>query len=252
MALATNLLAQSYDLAGLSTTGNNAYQTENGNTIKIVNPGDEPSGDALYQNLELLLSETETWNNISIKEYRLKWTGSGYELLVVPSSLKVGGKSADKNVPAGIRLIKDGSLYYRFNMLVEDHFLKFDGFYQSQGILWQRMDLAIDNPGEYVKRYDPEYFLEQLTAQRVTLDETRNELNMTRNALMAFRNAQFLQGAALEPVAEGLADKVIEYRKENPDANAAKIAEVLSADGQEVEEKQVQLILAVYYNIYPE
>ena len=109
------------------------------------------------------------------------------------------------------------------------------------------MKEAVDDPVSYLKKREPEYFLQKLNeleeSQRNIID---SQEKLTR-ALLYFQNSGFL-GIGNTPVKPAVIKRVIELKTNDPTLDKTKIKTQLDKEKLESSEKEIGLILNVFYN----
>ena len=182
---------------------------------------------------------------ISISSLRFVPDSQTIQAIVTPKSLTCSSKDYSSHVPAHILLLynNDNSLEYNFRIVANKVFVRIKGFIENDEIekndLCAQLELAIKNPGLYLRKRDPEYLLG-------ILSQLEQKVKTLQRALLAVENSNFF--GTPERVNEKLILAVISHLKEYPNAGIDKIMEALEKKEIEASKKEVKAILLVFYN----
>ena len=167
-------------------------------------------------------------------------TGESLEILVVPSSFKFKEYDFMTYLPAGMTFIYDYTLRYNFRITKNDVFLRLNDKFIDEDSLCNRMKEGLDDPIGYLKKREPEFFLQKLNE----LEEKQDRLT---KALMYYQNSGFL-GFGNTPVKSIVVKRVVELKTADPKINFDTIKDTLDKEKIDASAKEIKLVLSVLYN----
>lgn len=194
-----------------------------------------------------LLKNFKSWKYLKISRIEFFLINDTYEILIIPASYNYKGTEYSSFIPGGLVFIYDNYLRYNFRVNKDNFFLRINDRFINEEILSSRIKEAVDDPVAYLTKRDPEYFLQKLTE----LEEMHRQLSERQEriagALLYFENSGFL-GFGNTPVKNSLIKRVIEIKTADPDAKAEAIKAKLAAEKIEATDKEITLILNIFYN----
>ena len=167
-------------------------------------------------------------------------TGDTLEILIIPASFKYIDNDFMPYIPGGMTFIYDYALRYNFRITKNDIFLRLNDKFIEEDLLCKRIKEALDDPIAYLKKREPEYFLQKLTE----LEEKQDKL---MQSVLYFQNSGFL-GFGNKPVKSNVIKRIVEIKTADPLSNFDKIKDTLAKEKVEATDKEIKLILNVFYN----
>jgi len=194
------------------------------------------------------------WNYMKPEKLEFFLNGSTLEVLVIPASFTYKGINFVPHIPAGMTFLYDYDLRYNFRVNKNEFFLRLSDKFIDEVSICERIKEAVDDPIAYMKKREPEYFLRKLNeleeAQAKTLKEHKDSVenfNKLVNAVMYYQNSGFL-GFGNAPVKNQVIKRVIELKTADSKITKDKIKAQLETEKIEVKEKEIEIILNVFYN----
>jgi len=187
-----------------------------------------------------------SWKNIRVKRIRFLVSQAGIDIVAFPDSFMCEGKDMLVYVPAGIHFSYTDSLEYNFRITLENLFIRIRGSYIDEIELCTKIIEAVNNPREYIRKRDPEYFLSKLDMLEKNYSRLEKDYQMLRTAVMALHNTGFFRGTT--PVSIDVITRTVELKKSDPSITDKKILEVLKKEKIKATGKEVSLVLEVYFN----
>ncbi len=207
------------------------------------------SGDLSDKNGQLILKLKEDfsgWKNMKLAKLNFIASEGIVEAIVVPSEFSYEGTAINDYVPAGMIFSYTDYLQYNFRITVNKLFVRIKGDFKGEDLFCKKLVEAIKNPQLFIKKRDPEYFLEKIEELETSLKKLNDEKEKIRNAVITLHNSGFFSGPSPIPAAN--VQKVLDMKKANPKWNAKQISEELEKQKVKISDKEVGLILAVFLN----
>lgn len=218
-----------------------------GNTFKVryFNELDE-KWVGVIKNLN---SQLRQWRWMKVKTVSFFQNNGNLEILVVPSSFTYKGINFIPNIPGGIVFIYDYYLNYNFRLNKDNYFVRINDRFINESLLCERMKEAYEDPVSYLKKREPEYFLKKLTELEDTIAELKMSHEKLQDSVLYYENSGFL-GFGNTKISRNTIRKVIELRTKNSSMKAPEIVKALEKEKIKASEKEVNLILNVFYGEY--
>jgi hypothetical protein len=251
--IASNAMAYEWKAAGFLETGSGVNGEENYLLFKYNNTTEIK----VRYHGELADSWAEKIVELNTRLHRSKYmkpgnmeffiTGESLEILIIPSSFKYLETDFMPYIPGGITFIYDYDLRYNFRITKNNIFLRLNDKYVNEELLCKRMKEAVDDPISYLKKRDPEYFLQKLNELEENMAILKNSQEKLVQSVMFFENSGFL-GFGNTPVKSSVIKRVVELKTSDPAMDKDKIKETLSKEKIDATDKEIKLILNVFYN----
>ncbi len=256
----TNAVAYDWKSAGFEktdsgVTGDENYlmlKDSNSTVLKIRFQGELT--DAWAVKIVELNKKFSEWKYMKPDNIDYFITGESLEILIIPSVFKYLENDFIPYMPSGMTFIYDYALRYNFRVTKNEIFLRLNDKFMDEESLCKRMKEALDDPIAYLKKREPEYFLQKLNELEESMIELKN--NHTKNkdsqdkliqSVLYFQNKGFL-GFGNSPVKSNVIKRVIELKTADAKIDLKKIKETLDKEKIEATNKEVELILNVFYN----
>lgn len=219
------------------------------NEIKVKFQGE--LGDNWADAVVKLNKKFREWTNMKVGKLEFYVNGNTLEILIVPSYFTYKGMDFLPHIPAGMTFLYDYDLRYNFRVTKNDFFLRINDRFIDESFLCQRMKEAIDDPVAYMKKREPEYFLRKLNeleeAQARAEKASVDNFDKLARALLYYENTSFL-GFGNTPVKPQVIKRVIELKASDPKITKEKIKAQLDKEKVEATDKEIKLILNIFYN----
>jgi len=194
-----------------------------------------------------LYNRLSTWKYMKPAAIEFFINGRTLEVLVIPEVFNYKGYDFMPHIPGGMTFLSDYELRYNFRVTKDQFFLRLSDKFIDEELLCRRMKEAIDDPISYLKKREPEYFLSKLNE----LEEEQKKLYTRQekliNAVLYFQNTGFL-GFGNDQVKPIVLKRVIELKTSDPTLDKEKIKLILEKEKVEASEKEIELILNIFYN----
>ncbi len=246
-------MAYDWSSAGLELKDSGSVEDENyvilkdrnSNEMKVRFSGelDDKWGEAVAK----FNNSFRTWTYMKIGKLEFYINGNTLEILVIPSSFTYQGLDFIPNIPAGMTFLYDYDLKYNFRVTKNDYFLRISDRFIDELSLCQRMKEAVDDPIGYMKKREPEYFLRKLNELEEAQALTGDNIDKLIRALLYYQNSSFL-GFGNTPVKSQVIKRIIELKTKDPKITKVNIKTQMDVEKIQVTEKEIQLILDVFYN----
>lgn len=194
-----------------------------------------------------LFNGFKSWKYLTMSRVEFFWINDTCEILIIPTSYKYKDIEYTPYVPGGLVFIYDNYLRYNFRVNKDNFFLRINDRFISEEILSGRIKEAVDDPIAYLTKRDPEYFLQKLTELESMHKELKERQERIAGALLYFENSGFL-GFGNTPVKNSLVKRIVEIKTEEPGIKADAIKAKLADEKIEATNKEIKLILNVFYN----
>jgi len=203
-----------------------------------------------------LNTDFRNWKSMKVQKLEFFQNNDSLEILVVPSSFKYKGVNFIPSIPGGLVFIYDYSLNYNFRLNKDNYFVRINDRFVNEAFLCERMKEAYDDPVSYLKKREPEFFLQKLNELEDSLLKLKKSHaaileshGKLQDAVMYYENSGFL-GFGNTKIKKDVVKKVIELKKDKPSLKAPEIVKVLEKQKVKASEKEVSLILNVFYGEY--
>ncbi|MFA5519750.1 MAG: hypothetical protein WDA74_10895 [Spirochaetota bacterium] len=187
-----------------------------------------------------LFSDFKSWKYLTMSRVEFFWVNDTCEILIIPAAYEYKDMEYTPYIPGGLVFIYDDYLRYNFRVNKDNFFLRINDRFINEEILSGRIKEAVEDPVAYLTKREPEYFLQKLTK----LEERQERI---AGALLYFQNSGFL-GFGNTPVKKSLIKRIIEIKTEEPDIKADAIKARLADEKIEASNKEIKLILNIFYN----
>lgn len=227
-----------------------------GSEFEVTHRVDLQSGD--IDRINQMQGIFAQWKNIKVRGVAYMVDGVKVDASLTPESITYGNLDLKDNLPAGIAFSYIGALAFDFRLLQSNMFVRIQGVYNGEEALLKKLSEAAANPLLYVRKNDPNYFGDRLTRIETELLDAvlemrsnnaiahstmAKDLDATRRGAFAYAMA-----ASPKPVDAKLIDGVLSARKANPKAAVKDILEILKKDAVKATEKEIALVLALWFN----
>lgn len=180
------------------------------------------------------------WEFLDVRQYDFYLANNTVEVVVTPAKYTWGTTDIVPHLPAGMRFSGEKKLYYNFRVVKDNIFVPLKGELIDEENLSKLLVEVIKDPLLYLQKRNPEFFYRKL----MELQENQEKLQY---AVMTLHNKGFL-GIGMTPVKKKTVVKVIAMKEKDPSLDKKTIAEKLKEEGLDTSEKEVGLILNVFFN----
>jgi hypothetical protein len=251
--LAGNAMAYDWNSGGYSLVNTGSEGEENfinvkddkGVALKIRYQGE--LSESWAQKIVELNRKFGEWRYMKPETIEYLVTGGSLEILIIPASFTYAGTDFMPFIPAGMTFIYDYALRYNFRVTRNEIFLRLNDKYIDEDSFCKRMKEAVDDPIAYLKKREPEYFLQKLNELEEGMALLKGNHDKLTRSVLYFQNTGFL-GFGNNPVKSAVIKRVIELKTGNPLLKSDKLKEMLEKEKIETSEKEIKLILNVFYN----
>ncbi len=196
-------------------------------------------GDEILKSVVKLKGDFYGWKTMKVDSLKFMYEQGGLEVSLIPKSFECDGKDLNKYLPSGMQFTFSYLLQYNFRITVNRLFIRIAGDFETEERVCKKIMDAVENPGEYVKKRDPEYLLTRIEQ----LEERTEKL---RTAMLMLHNAGFFSSP--RPIGKNLIERVVNLRIEDPAISREKIAETLEKENVKASSREINLILNVFFN----
>lgn len=211
------------------------------------------------KNVVQLKNEFFAMKILKIKKLYFIVNSKEIRAFILPKQLTIAQKQLLQHIPGGLNFVLQGkSLLYSFKVLKGMTVFKMQGRYIDEKIFAKKLFSAIQDPSAYIRKNNPDYFLAKLEEHQRKLEELelkhlslKKYLQYIRYAVISFHNTGFLSGP--KPLSKGIIKRILLLKGKYPTWKAEKIVSYLEEkEKQDVSEKQVWLVLNLYFNEFEE
>ena len=253
--LGSNAMAYDWNSGGYTMVNTGSEGEENflnvkdssGVDIKIRYTGE--LAETWPDKIKELDQKFQDWKYMKPQRIEFLVVGNSVEILILPSSFKYGEMDFMPYIPAGMTFIYDYALRYNFRVTRNEIFLRLNDKFIDEESFCKRMKEAVDDPIGYLKKREPEYFLQKLNELEENMALLKDGHDKLTRSVLYFQNSGFL-GFGNSPVKSVVIKRVIEMKTADPALNSEKLREMLGKEKIEASEKEIKLILNVFYNEY--
>ncbi len=196
--------------------------------------------------IKSLNSELRDWKWMKVDKIEFFQNNGALEILIIPSSFTYKGTNFLPYIPGGLVFIYDYNLNYNFRLNKDNFFVRINDRFINEVSLCERMKEAADDPISYLKKREPEYFLQKLTELENSFAELKASHAKLQDSVMYYENSGFL-GFGNTQISRTTVKKVIELKKDKPNLKAPEIVKTLEKQKVTATEKEVNLILNIFY-----
>jgi hypothetical protein len=186
------------------------------------------------------------WNQIKTEGIKFLVSYGRIDIVIFPGTLAIDGKDMLPYIPAGINLSYTDELEYNFRITTQNLFIKIQGTYMKEDDICLKIQEAVNNPHDYIRKRDPEFILAKLTKLEERCGKLEDENRVMKNAILALHNTGFFRGPTA--VSGDLVKRVIALKKADPALKADQLREKLRSENIEASDSEISLILALYFN----
>lgn len=184
------------------------------------------------------------WKSMKIDKIKFLVSKSKIDIVILPLSFTCNSNNIIPHIPAGLFFIYTDALKYNFRMIKDNIFIRMEGYFINEQVFNDKIEMALKDPSIYVKSHDPAYIVFKLDSLENDLAKLNKENSMLRKAVINLLNKT--------SVSDDTVKKVIKLKTNNPSLNAEQITIKINGQGIKISEKTVNLILAVYFNEFPD
>jgi len=251
--LVSNAMAYDWKAAGFEETDSGTKNDENYLVLKDAN------STAITVRFQGELSDTWAEKIVELNKKFAEWkymkpdnidyflTGDTLEILIIPSGFKYLENDFLPYIPGGMTFIYDYALRYNFRITKNDIFLRLNDKFMEEELLCKRMKEALDDPIAYLKKREPEYFLQKLNELESNMAALQDSQDKLTKSVLYFQNSGFL-GFGNTPVKAAIVKRIVELKSADPSFDKAKIKDTLEKEKIEATDKEIELVLNVLYN----
>jgi len=251
--LVSNAMAYDWKSAGFEETDSGTKGEENyvvlkdanSTSIKVRFQGE--LGDSWAAKIIELNKKFSEWKNMKPDNIDYYITGDTLEILVIPSVFKYADIDFIPYMPGGMTFIYDYALRYNFRITKNEIFLRLNDKFIDEDSLCKRMKEALDDPIAYLKKREPEYFLQKLNELEENMAILKDSQDKLTKSLLYFQNSGFL-GFGNTPVKTAVVKRIVELKTADLSIDKVKIKETLDNEKIETTDKEIELVLNVLYN----
>jgi hypothetical protein len=253
LMLISNAMAYDWAGAGFEETdsglkGDENYlilKDNNSTSIKIRFQGE--LSDIWAEKIVELNKKFSEWKYMKPDNIDYFINGETLEILVIPSVFKYSDNDFIPYMPGGMTFFYDYALRYNFRVTKNDIFLRLNDKFIEEELLCKRMKEALDDPIAYLKKREPEYFLQKLNELESTMAVLQDSQDKLIKSVLYFQNTGFL-GFGNTPVKAAVVKRIVELKSADPSFDKVKIKETFEKEKIEVTDKEIELVLNVLYN----
>ncbi len=186
-----------------------------------------------------LKSDFYGWQNMKVDNLNFTSSEGGLQIAVVPKQYQYKNVDINQYLPSGMLFTYTTQLQYNFRINVSRLFVRIVGDFKDENKLSDKIVDAIQNPQEYIKRREPEYLLMQI-------ERLEDEFQKLRYAVLALHNKGVFSGP--EQINRDTISHIVNMRINNPKITADEISKSLEKDKIKASDREINLILNIYFN----
>ncbi|MBL8992113.1 MAG: hypothetical protein JNM63_02150 [Spirochaetia bacterium] len=183
---------------------------------------------------------------LKVKRLVMNVDAGKVEALVQPELIEYKGKDLKGNVPSGMAFAHAGTISYDFRMTQSNIFMKVRGPFDTAEALLKKMNEAVESPLQFIRRNDPEYFIDRLNSIDDSFLSAKREIDILRLGSLAYLNAGIF--GIPQPIAAKSVSRCVEIRNQNPTWSKKQIADQLQKDNVKLNDREISIILSVFFN----
>mgnify|MGYP001768693297 CR=1 FL=1 len=247
-AMAYDWNSGGYTLVNTGTEGEENFlnvKDDKGVPLKIRYHGE--LSDTWSEKIVELNKKFGEWKYMKPESIEYLFTGNSLEILILPASFNYSNTDYLPFIPGGMTFIYDYALRYNFRVTRNEIFLRLNDKFIDEESFCKRVKEAVDDPIAYLKKRDPEYFLQKLNELEESMALLKSGHEKLTKSVLYFQNTGFM-GFGNNPVKTAVIKRVIELKTADPSLKSEKLKEALEKEKIEASEKEIKLILNVFYN----
>lgn len=183
------------------------------------------------------------FDTIKVKTIRFVNKKDTVECFVTLGSYTYKGIDFIEYLPSGIAFYYTDFLRYDTNIVVNSLRIRLQGQFYTEQKLIDLIDRVVARPAEFLSMQDPEFIM-----GKIKMLEEENRL--LKQNLLFMGNKKFFK--LVGPIDQDIIDNVIRWKTADPQLSADDIINKAKEEGLTYKSKEVQLILIIYFNEYPE
>lgn len=191
--------------------------------------------DATAELILKLKSDFYGWKTMQISSIKFVVYRDRIEIAILPSTFNCSGTDIIPYLPAGMFFIYRDVLEYNFRITKNDLFVRIKGMWNTEEAICKKLLEAIKDPLSYIRKRDPEYFLEKI-----------EEFEKLRYGVLMLHNKGFFGGFNL--IKPSVIKRIVAMKKQNPKITSDEIKKQLEKENLSASSKEISLILNLYFN----
>jgi hypothetical protein len=253
LMMASSAMAYDWKSAGFEETDSGSKGDENflvftdSNSLSLKVRFQGELSDSWAEKIVELNKKFSEWKYMKPGNISYYITGDTLEILIIPSQFNYLGSDFIPYIPGGMVFIYDYALRYNFRITKNDIFLRLNDKFTEEDLLCRRMKEALDDPIAYLKKREPEYFLQKLNELEADVALLRDSQDKLVKSVLYFQNSGFL-GFGNTPIKTAVVKRIVELKSADPSFNKARIKETLEKEKIEATDQEIELVLNVLYN----
>ena len=193
--------------------------------------------------IQRMLATITGFDIIKIRSARFVSKEDSIECFVMLESYTYKGVNFLTYLPSGMAFYYSDFLRYDTNIVVDNLRVRLQGQFYTEQKLVDLIDRVVARPAEFLSMQDPEFLM-----GKIKMLEEENRLLKQTLLFMGNKKVFKLVG----PIDQQIIDNVIRWKTADPGLTADDIIEKAKEEGLSYKSKEVQLILIIYFNEYPE
>ena len=253
-ALTSSAYAYNWSAAGFQEISSGVEDDENylilkdnnSVTIKIRFHDEAPRG---WEDQVVELNKKFTqWKYMKSSAIDYLVTSNSLEVLITPNHFTYNNNDFLPYIPGGMTFILyDYGINYNFRVTKDNIFLRLNDKFIDEESLCKRIKEALDDPVLYLKKREPEYLLQKLNELESDIAQLKMYHDRLANSVLYLHNTGIF-GIGNTPVKSSLIKKVVELKTNEPTLTLDKIKEQLDKEKVDYSNKELKLILNIFYN----
>ncbi|MCP4129898.1 MAG: hypothetical protein GY754_02670 [bacterium] len=191
-----------------------------------------------------------TWKNMKVRNVNFLVSNEIIQIIIVPSEFKYKTVDILKYLPAGMMFTyiesREYKLKYNFRITKDNLLVRVKDDFVDEERLSKNLNEAIKDPLAYIKRRDPDYFLKKLNDLEEKNKKLLEQYNKLRYTILTLHNSGFFSGATA--VKKKVLERIIDIKTEDPKLGTDAISKKLEKEKLEASDKEIELILNIYFN----
>lgn len=253
LMLASTAMAYDWKSAGFEETDSGSRGDENflvftdGNSASVKVRYQGELSDSWAEKIVELNKKFSEWKYMKPDNIDYFINGETLEILVVPSVFKYSNNDFIPYMPGGMTFFYDYALRYNFRITKNDIFLRLNDKFIEEEMLCKRMKEALDDPIAYLKKREPEFFLQKLNELEADMAVLQDSQDKLIKSVIYFQNTGFL-GFGNTPIKAAVVKRIVELKSADSSFDKVKIKETFEKEKIEATDKEIELVLNVLYN----
>jgi len=220
-------------------------QNGKGFSVSYKNEPSEDEAGALLSLRDAMLG----WSFVDIEGLRFLIDEKSIEAHLIPSRFECSSRDVVSNIPGGIFLRQTDALEYNFRVTQANYFIRIAGVFLDAKELCQKVLTAIDEPQLHKRGDNSDATRLKLEEMEKKIERSIFETRRVKYALAAMQNKSFFGClGAPRPPDKKLVDRIVELKSDQPYIKRSDLMGRLVKEGYSVTEKELSIILQVYYN----